>query len=119
MAINPGKKIKKRLTDLGTVIQSIFADIASVVRVAESGIDLAPVGTITAQVRVDENTPVLVYNSTAGVLFVAFGDDGMSAPTAATDGIPVQATSTLMLNSGSSRWIRGSAAGMFAYTGDN
>ncbi len=119
MAINPGKKIRKRITDLGTVIQALFADLAGSLRTAESGLDLQPVGTITAQVRVNQNTSVLVFNSTAGVLFVAFGDDGMSAPTAATDGIPVVAGQTAMLNSGDKIWIRGSAAGLFAYTGDN
>lgn len=119
MPINSGKKIRKRLTDSGTVIQAIFADLASVIRTAESGLDLQPVGSITAQVRVDQNRPVLVYNSTAGALFVAFGDDGVTAPTSASDGIPVLPNSTAMLNSGDKIWVRGSAAGLFAYTGDN
>lgn len=119
MAINPGKKIRKRLTDMGTVIQSIFADFAGSIRTSESGLDLQPVGVITAQVRVNQNTPVLVYNSTAGDLFVAFGDDGVAAPTTASNGIPVLAGSTAMFNSGDKIWIRGSAAGLFAYTGDN
>jgi len=121
MAINSGKKIRKRLTDMGTVIQTIFADLASTIRVAESGLDLQPVGALgTTQKRVNQNTPVLVYNPTAGDLFVAFGDDGVSAPTSAANGIPVlKDGTTVMLNSGDKIWIRGSATGLFAYTGDN
>ena len=74
-----GKKIN-RVTDGGTVIQAIYADLAGALRMAESGLDLTPVGSITAATRVNRNTPVLVYNSTAGTLFVAFGDASVGAP---------------------------------------
>lgn len=112
-----GRKINK-ITDLGTILQAIFADLAGTIRMAESGLDLTPVGSITAEVRVNRNTPVLVYNSTGADLFVAFGVQGLSAPADAAAGVPVLANQTAMLNSGDSIWIRGSAAGLFAYTGD-
>jgi hypothetical protein len=118
MAINPGKKIR-RITDLGTIIQSVFADIASVIRVAESGLDMAIVGQITAAQRVGPNTTVWFFNSTGGTLYVAFGAAAMAAPTGAADGFPILAGERFALNSGSNSFARASAAGVFAYTGDN
>ncbi|MCH7925797.1 MAG: hypothetical protein IIC51_09720 [Planctomycetes bacterium] len=76
-------------------------------------------GVLTAAVRIKENTPIMIFNSTGGVIFVAFGAQAMSAPTDATDGIPILAGETFMLNSGNEAWVRASAAGVFGYTADN
>jgi hypothetical protein len=113
-----GTKPVKNITNIGTILQAIFADLSAVIRVAQAGLDWTPKGDLTNAVRVGENTPVMLYNSTGGVLFVAFGDQSMSAPTGATDGIPIAAGEKFVLNSGAKAWVRGSAAGIFAYNAD-
>lgn len=108
----------KRITDMGTLFQAIFGDRAGVLKMSDGGLNWTPAGQITAAVRVGENQHVMLYNSTAGDLFVAFGDQGMGAPTTAANGLPVLAGSTVVYSSGEKGWARASAAGVFAYVGD-
>lgn len=112
------KKIKK-LTDIGTIQQAVFADNASVNRVAEAGLDLLPVGSLSNAVRIGEATPIMIFNSGGAVAYVAFGAQDMAAPSGPTNGIPVPAGQLLMLNSGASAWVRASAATVYGYKGDN
>lgn len=111
------KRIKK-ITNPQQIFQAIFGDSASVVRVAEAGLDWTPKGAANNAVRVDKGTPVLCYNSGAGVAYVAFGDQSMAAPSAATNGVPVLAGQTFVLNSGEKEWVRASAATLFVFVGD-
>lgn len=111
------KKIR-RIVDIGTVIQAIYADSAGVIRIAQAGLDLAPIGALDAAVRVGENTPVLVFNSAGAVAFVTFGDQSVAAPGTAANGIPIPAGQTVMLNSGAKAWIRASASTVFGYAAD-
>lgn len=106
------------ITNQGTVIQAIFADAAAVLRVAQAGLDWHPLGSITSAVRCGSNTPVMVYNSTGGVLYVAFGAQAMSAPTTAANGIPIAGGEKFVLSSGVNAWVMGSGAGLFAYNAD-
>lgn len=108
----------KTITSPPQIFQSIFGDKASVVRIAEAGLDWTPKGAANNAVRVDKGTPVLCYNGGAGVAFVAFGAQGMSAPSTAANGIPVLAGQTFVLNSGDSEWVRASSASLFVYVGD-
>jgi hypothetical protein len=109
----------KRITDLGSIFQAIFADLAGIMKTSDGGLDWVIKGSATTAVRVGENATVMLYNSTGGTLFVAFGAQAMAAPTAATDGLPVLAGETRVYNSGSNPWVRASAAGVFAYVGDS
>lgn len=111
------KRIKK-ITNPQQIFQAVYGDGSSIIRVAESGLNWTPRGAAGTAVRVDKGTPVLCYNSGAGVAFVAFGDQTMSAPTAATNGIPVLAGQTFVLNSGDSEWVRASAATLFVFVAD-
>lgn len=108
----------RRIVDLGSIMQAIFADLAGVIKTADGGMNWVPKGAATAAVRVGENAPVMLFNSTGGVLFVAFGDQTMGAPADATNGLPVLAGETVVYNSGDKAWVRASAAGIFAYVGD-
>lgn len=107
-----------RIADPGTVIQSVFADLAAAIRMAESGLDLTAVGALNAAVRIGMNTPILVYNSDSSVHYIKFGVQAVTAPTNASNGIPVLANSTIMLNSGAQAWVRSDSALVFGYKGD-
>jgi len=113
----PGRKVR-RITDLGTILQSIFADFAGVIKTAESGLNLTPIGALDSAKRIGKNTPILVYNNDTSDHFVTFGADGVSAPSDATDGIPVLAGETMMLNSGDNAWVISDSASVFGYPGD-
>jgi hypothetical protein len=110
------KKIN-RITDIGKVIQSIFADAAASIRVAEAGLDLSPIGALGSRVRIGPSQPILVYNSGA-IGYIKFGDQTVTAPVNATDGIPVLAGQVFMLNSGSNEWVIASAGTLFGYLAD-
>jgi len=112
------KKIT-RITDPGTIAQARFADEAGVDRVALGGIDLLPIGALGTAVKVEQGSPVLVFNSAGSIAYVSFGAYNMAAPAGPTDGIPIAAGEKYMLNSGSNAWIRASAATVYGYKGDN
>lgn len=111
------KRIKK-ITSPPQIFQSVFGDSAATIRVAEAGLDWTPKGAANTAIRVDKGTPVLCYNGGAGVAFVAFGDQSMSAPSAATNGVPVLAGQIFILNSGEKEWVRANSASLFVYVGD-
>lgn len=111
------KRIKK-ITNPQQIFQSVYGDSSSVIRMAEGGLDWTPKGAAGTAVRVDKGTPILCYNGGAGVAFVAFGAQGMSAPSSAANGIPVLAGQTFILNSGDNEWVRASSASLFVYVGD-
>lgn len=117
MAINQTKKITS-LTDLGTMQQGVFADAATVIRVAQAGLDWNPLGDCSTAKQCQPNTPVMIYNSTGATVFVAFGAQAMGAPTTAANGIPVLAGEKFVANSGVNSWVRASAALVFAYNAD-
>jgi hypothetical protein len=85
---------------------------------AESGHFWSPIGAISAATIVGESTPVMIYNASGATAYVSFGDQAMAAPTGATDGIPILNGEKFVVNSGSYRWARASAANVFAYRGD-
>jgi hypothetical protein len=111
------KRIRKIL-DIGSIVQSIFADGAATIRVAESGLDLSILGALGAGVRVGSGAPIMCFNSAGAVAYVSFGVQGLAAPTGPTNGIPVPAGQSIMLNSGDQEWIRSSAATVYGYQAD-
>jgi hypothetical protein len=117
MANNVTRKITS-ITNVGTLIQAVFADLAAAIRVAQVGLDFTPKGALTNAVRVGENQAVMIFNSAGAVGYVSFGSQSMGAPTGPTDGIPVAAGEKIVLSSGSNAWVRGSAATIFGYVGD-
>lgn len=112
------KKITK-VVDIGTVIQSVFAAAAGVVRVAQSGLDLKPLGALNSAKKVGAGSPVMVFNSGASTDYVTFGAATVSAPSGAADGIPIPSQQSVLLNSGDSEWIISKAATTFGYKADN
>lgn len=114
-----GTKKITNVTNAGTVVQAVFADLAAVIRTVNAGLDWKPVGALGTAVRVTENTPVMVFNSAGAVAYVAFGIQTMAAPTGPTDGIPIAAGEKFVLSSGDFAWVRASAATVYGYKGDN
>jgi hypothetical protein len=175
----------KRITDLGSLFQSIFADLAGVLKTSDGGLDWTIKGTakitraftsatattvtvplggaysvdggvidindgnfftytsytpgtgvfagvapdptgpgftggepVTQSVRVGENAHVMVFNSDVSVHFIAFGDQTVGAPSAATDGLPVLAGEVKVFSSGENDWVRSDDDLVFAYVGD-
>lgn len=111
------KKVNQ-ITPMGTMQQALFADLAAVVRVGLAGLDWHPLGDVATATLCLPNTPVMLYNSTGATLFVAFGAQAMTAPTNATNGIPVAAGEKFVASSGANSFVRASAAGIFAYNAD-
>jgi hypothetical protein len=111
------KRITK-ITNPMQIFQAIFGDSAGVVRASESGLDWTPKGAAGTAIRVDQGTPCLCFNSSGSVQFVAFGDQTVAAPSSASNGIPILAGQTFIVNSGEKEWIRASAASVFVFTGD-
>lgn len=112
------KKIR-RITDPGKVMQSVFADRAGTIRVAEAGLDLKPIGALNTAVRVGPGAVVYVYNAVGAVGYVTFGDQSVAAPANPSTGIPVPGNSYMVLNSGDSEWVRSSAGTLFGYLADS
>lgn len=112
------KKITK-VANPGSIQQATFDDEAGVLRVAESGLDLVAIGALGTAIRVGSGCPIMVFNSAGAIAYVAFGVQGMSAPTGPANGIPIQAGEKFMINSGSLEWIRASASTVYGYKGDN
>lgn len=111
------KKIRK-ITDIGTVIQAIFAEEPGAIRVAESGLEWSPIGSLATAKRVGVTSPIRIFNSSGAIAYVAFGDEAMLAPTGPTDGIPVPGGAVVVLNSGAKNWVRSSAGTVYGYQGD-
>lgn len=91
---------------------------AQVQKNSDAGLSWKPLGAASAAVRVGPHTPVMVFNTSGSTGFVAFGAAGMSAPSAATNGMPVLNNSIAIFNSGESEYVRASAANIFVYTAD-
>lgn len=108
-----------KITDPAKIIQLVFDDESNVNKIAESGMSLQPIGALGSPVRVGQTRPVLVYNSGASVAFVKFGQQGITAPAGAADGIPVLPNSLFVLNSGSNDWVIASSAAVFGYAASN
>lgn len=117
MANNQTKKITS-LTDLGTMQQAVFADVAAVLRTAQSGLDWNPLGDCSTSKQCGPHTPVMIYNSTNAVVFVSFGTQSVTAPSSALNGIPILAGEKFVLSSGLSSWVISSAAAVYAYNAD-
>lgn len=111
------KKVNQ-VTNMGTLMQAIFADLAAVIRVAQAGLDWNPLGDCTAAVQCGRNMPVMLYNSTGAVLYVKFGAQNVTAPTTAANGIPIAAGEKFVASSGVNSWVIASAVGIFAYNCD-
>jgi hypothetical protein len=111
------KKIR-RITDMGTFIQAIFADLAGSIKISEGGLDLSIMGALNTAIRVGPAATIRVFNAGGATAYVAFGIQGMAAPTSPLDGIPVPSGQYLVVNSGDKEWVRASAATMFGYQGD-
>ncbi len=112
------KKLTK-VTDPARIAQMTYSEDEQVNNQAESGLAWSPIGAIGTAKKVDEATPVMLFNGGGAVAFVKFGDSAMTAPVTAADGIPVPAGETLIVNSGKNEYVRASAATVFAYTSGN
>lgn len=109
----------KKITNLGSIHQNTYSDDAKVLRVAETGHNLAPKGAIATAVKVGDGQPVMVFNSDTNPHYVKFGDESVAAPSGPANGIPIPAGQFLVLNSGANMWIRSDSATVYAYSGDN
>lgn len=71
------------------------------------------------QTTLGAGSTVAVYNNSAATVFVTTGVAGLSAPTNATDGIPVSAFSWFYVSMGPDTHIRSSSANAFGYELDD
>ena len=121
------KKAKGNATGPGNQSQLRFNEGAVSDKVSESGFHFfygasnaeGLLGDIAAGADVPKFRPVMLCNSTAGNLFVAFGDSGLAAPTGGANGVMIPANSCVVLSSGDNVRVRSSAAGVFAYVADD
>jgi hypothetical protein len=104
-----------RIVDPAKIGQVTFSSTAQVKRNSESGLDFAPAGALGTAVRVGPSTPVLCYNNSAAVAWVAFGSQAVAAPTGYANGLPIPANSMFVYNSGESEWIISNVATTFGY----
>jgi hypothetical protein len=109
---------RNRLTDPAKIQQKGFNDQAQVMKNSDGGLSWKPLGAAGTRIRVGQATPIMLYNSTATDAFVKFGDNTVTAPAGAADGIPVLASSTVVHNSGEHSYVIASAGTVFAYTAD-
>ena len=114
----PNTKYYKQAAGAAQIPQTEHSTLAGDHKVAEAGLRWYPLGDPSTAIRVGYRTPVLIYNPTAGDLFVNFGPAGVAAPTSGANGMPVLSKSVIVYNSGYDAYIRSSGAGLFAYTGD-
>lgn len=91
---------------------------AQVQKNSDAGLSWKALGAASAAVRVGQHTPVMVFNTSGTLGFVAFGGASVAAPTAATNGLPALNNIPVVYNSGESEYIRASGANIFVYTGD-
>ena len=107
-----------KIVSPGTISQNTYDGDAKAQRNSESGLSWTPVGAINAAVRVGKSTSIMIYNSAGAVGFVKFGAQAVVAPTTAANGIPILPNSIMIISSGQSDWIIGSAATLFAYSAE-
>jgi hypothetical protein len=109
----------KRVTSTSEITQKTFSDSAWVLKTAQSGLSLQPIGPLNNAVRVGDHQPVVVFNSGATVAYVKFGPQSVSAPTGPADGIPIQPNEKYEVNSGNNEFIRSDSADVYGYASDN
>jgi hypothetical protein len=107
-----------RVTDPGSILQSQYSDESQVIRGAEAGLNWKPLGALGSKAQVGKARAILLYNSSASVAFVAFGDNTVAAPATAAAGIPILPNDTFICNSGLDQWIIASSASVFGYTAE-
>jgi len=120
------KKARGNVTGPGNMSQLRFNEPSCSDKVSESGFNFfygalngeGLIGDIATGVRVPAFRPVMLVNTSAGTLFVAFGDLGLAAPAGAATGIPLAAGEKLILSSGDNIGVRSSGAGIFAYVAE-
>lgn len=104
-----------KIVDPAKIFQLIFDNLSESIKVAPIGFNYKPVGSIATAVKVGFNTPVMIYNPTNAVAFVAFGDSNVAAPASAATGIPVLPNEKAILSSGPSTQFVIASAALFAY----
>lgn len=93
-------------------------------RASEAGLYMEPQGTVAAATNCPRNAPIKVFNSSAAVKFVAFGDSPSpgvdpTIPTTGAMGQPIPAGAVLILNSGPHNRIVATDATVFVYWDPN
>jgi len=87
-------------------------------RVCEVGHDFFSTGSILGAIdsrkAVPQHRSIMVFNSSAAVKYIAFGDVTVTV-SGATDGIPILAGQYVILSSGDNTYVIGSAATVYAY----
>jgi hypothetical protein len=94
-----------KVTNPAEIQQKVFAPKAQVVRTSESGYVLSPLGALNTAVKVGKGASVMVFNSANQTKYVKFGDSAVTAPSDASDGVPILAGEKFMLNSGDNDFI--------------
>jgi len=112
-------KVSHKITNVLSVIQRIYSDRARVIRTAESGMVWDPKGELSTALFCGTNKPIQLYNASGATQYVAFGAQGMSAPSSASDGFPIPAGSLFVINSGDNDWVRSSSNQVFGYWDNN
>lgn len=105
----------KKIVDPAKIAQQTFSAEAKVQRNSEAGLSWTAVGALDAAKQVGTNVSVLVYNSDTAVHYVKFGASNVTAPTNATNGIPVPPGLTAVYSSGPNTHVISDSALVFGY----
>jgi hypothetical protein len=100
--------------------QSLQSQMFDMLSGAQKGIDMGPALSIlgelnSAAVHVGIGAQLRVFNNSASVAWVAFGDSSLAAPTGGSDGIAIPPNSYVFVCSGEDDHVRASAATVFGY----
>lgn len=109
---------KNKAIDPAKIGISSYDSRAQVQKNSDAGLSWKPLGSISTAVRVGAHTPVMIFNNSGAISFVAFGDASLASPTNPSNGLPVSDYERVVFNSGENEYIRSNSALVFVYTSD-
>lgn len=109
--------MKRAITDLGQIERRVYNPESESRLVSQAGLQMDPQGALAATAtRVPAHEPIVIYNPSNAVVYIAFGDAAsLAAPTTAANGFPVLKDEKVVLNPGKHCFMRASAVGCFWY----
>lgn len=105
----------KKVVSPSTIDLNLYTVDANSKRDTEGGQHWNPLGPLGAATYTGAYRSVLVFNSTASTHYVAIGGSSMAAPTGPSDGIPVPAGRSVVINTGAYDCVRSDSAGVYGY----
>ena len=72
-------------------------------------------GALNTAKRCGKFKPVMVFNVSAAVVYVKFGDSTVTAPTGGADGVPIPPNNYVVLASGQNEFVISNVATTFGY----